>query len=76
MTMQMDKLWSLVNHSRQQAVGVTLCGSRGRDFTVNVRWSERVWPAYAQVLPSKRHRAVGKETELSGKTSYIESPTL
>ena len=27
------------------------------------------WAAYASVLPSKRHRAVGKET---GKTSYIE----
>lgn len=27
------------------------------------------WQAYQQVLPSKRHRAVGKET---GKTSYIE----
>jgi IS1 family transposase len=27
------------------------------------------WDAYAQVLPSKRPRAVGKET---GKTSYIE----
>jgi IS1 family transposase/transposase-like protein len=27
------------------------------------------WSAYKQVLPSKRHRAVGKET---GKTSYIE----
>ncbi|MBD2744677.1 IS1 family transposase, partial [Coleofasciculus sp. FACHB-1120] len=27
------------------------------------------WVAYAAVLPSKRHRAVGKET---GKTSYIE----
>jgi insertion element IS1 protein InsB len=27
------------------------------------------WAAYTAVLPSKRHRAVGKET---GKTSYIE----
>lgn len=27
------------------------------------------WEAYSEVLPSKRHRAVGKET---GKTSYIE----
>jgi IS1 family transposase len=27
------------------------------------------WESYEQVLPSKRHRAVGKET---GKTSYIE----
>ncbi|MCL2927212.1 MAG: IS1 family transposase [Trichodesmium sp. MAG_R01] len=27
------------------------------------------WAAYSAVLPSKRHRAVGKET---GKTSYIE----
>lgn len=27
------------------------------------------WEAYAQVLPSKRHRAVGKET---GKTNCIE----
>ncbi len=27
------------------------------------------WAAYASVLPSKRHRVVGKET---GKTSYIE----
>lgn len=27
------------------------------------------WAAYGAVLPSKRHRAVGKET---GKTSYIE----
>src|SRR5262249_47540762 len=28
-----------------------------------------VWKAYAAVLPSKRHRAVGKE---SGETSHIE----
>jgi insertion element IS1 protein InsB len=27
------------------------------------------WAAYGMVIPSKRHRAVGKET---GKTSYIE----
>ena len=27
------------------------------------------WAAYAAVLPSQRHRAVGKET---GKTSYVE----
>ena len=27
------------------------------------------WDAYAQVLPSKRHRPVGKD---SGKTNYIE----
>ena len=27
------------------------------------------WSAYEQVIPSKRHRAVGKET---GKTNYIE----
>ncbi len=27
------------------------------------------WEAYTSVIPSKRHRAVGKE---SGKTSYIE----
>lgn len=27
------------------------------------------WEAYEQVLPSKRHRAVAKD---SGKTSYIE----
>jgi len=27
------------------------------------------WQAYEQVIPGKRHRAVGKET---GKTSYIE----
>jgi len=86
LTMQMDELSSLVNHYRQQAVGVTsrgpnplsksafifesatghplaVCGSRGIGFTVNVRWSERDFSsAYAQVLPSKRQRAVGKET--------------
>ena len=27
------------------------------------------WPAYAEVLPDKRHRAVGKET---GQTAHIE----
>lgn len=27
------------------------------------------WDAYQQVIPTKRHRAVGKE---SGRTSYIE----
>jgi hypothetical protein len=70
LTMQMDELWSRVNHFRQQAVGVALCGSRGLGFTVNVRWSDRDFSsAYAEVLPSKRQRAVGKET---GKTSYIE----
>lgn len=58
--MQMDELWSRVNHFRQQAVGVAVCGSRRLGFTVNVRWSERdFWQAYAQVLPSKRNRAVG-----------------
>ncbi|MEP6486375.1 hypothetical protein NDI43_15940 [Microcoleus vaginatus GB2-A3] len=63
LTMQMNQQWSRVNHFRPQAVGVALCGSRGRGFTVNVRWSERdFWSAYAQVLPSKRQRAVGKET--------------
>ncbi|WP_397317731.1 hypothetical protein [Oscillatoria nigro-viridis] len=31
------------------------------------------WVAYVAVLPSKRHRAVGKET---GKTSYIEQGKL
>ena len=28
------------------------------------------WSAYEQVIPSKRHKAVGKET---GKTNYIET---
>lgn len=42
---------------------LAVCASRGIGFTVNVRWSERdLWSAYAEVLPSKRHRAVGKET--------------
>lgn len=86
LTMQMDELSSLVNHYRQQVVGVAsrcpnplsksafilesatghplaVCGRRGIGFTVNVRWSERdLWSACAEVLPSKRHRAVGKET--------------
>jgi IS1 family transposase len=30
------------------------------------------WEAYEQVLPTKRHRAVGKET---GKTNHIEKDT-
>ena len=39
------------------------CGRRDRGFTVNLPWSERdLWSAYAELLPSKRHRAVGKET--------------
>ena len=40
-------------------------------FTFNLSSvrSTDFWAAYGAVFPSKRHRAVGKET---GKTSYIE----
>ncbi len=40
-------------------------------FTFNLSSVLRTdfWAAYGAVFPSKRHRAVGKET---GKTSYIE----
>jgi insertion element IS1 protein InsB len=47
------KLWASVSPVYRQ------CAIAYTDF----------WAAYGAVLPSKRHRAVGKET---GKTSYIE----
>ena len=41
-----------------------------REISVNVAVDYTdFWAAYGAVFPSKRHRAVGKET---GKTSYIE----
>jgi IS1 family transposase len=46
------------------------CGSRYLPSIANALYSERdFWSAYELVFPSKRHRAVGKET---GKTGYIE----
>lgn len=51
-----------------------LCGSRCLASIANVLYLERdFWSAYELVLPSKRHRAVGKET---GKTSYRRAVQL
>ena len=108
LTVQMDELWSFVDHkgneqwvtfaldaatreivgehtsettvpSRQRALWQSLPPVYPRVFggklppetlDASVPSSERdFWSAYPVVLPSKRHRAVGKET---GKTSYIE----
>jgi len=60
LTGELDAVIGAVARSRQDILSVyRQCAIAYTDF----------WSAYAAVLPSKRHRAVGKET---GKTSYIE----
>ena len=73
-------LWLALDKETREIVGVYI-GKRDREAAKQL-WSSLpavyrqcavvytdFWEAYEQVIPSKRHRAVGKET---GKTSYIE----
>jgi len=93
LTVQMDELWSFVDHKGDQqwvwlAMDVTTreivgcyIGDRSRT-SAQALWDSLpavyrqcaviysdFWVSYPVALPSKRHRAVGKET---GFTSYIE----
>ena len=73
-------VWLAIDEKTREIVGVYI-GKRDRDAARQL-WSSLpsvyrqcavvytdFWEAYEKVLPTKRHRAVGKET---GKTSYIE----
>ncbi len=73
-------IWLAIDADTREIVGVFI-GERSRQAAKQL-WQSLpavyrqcavcytdFWSAYEQVLPSKRHRAVGKET---GKTSYIE----
>ena len=73
-------VWLAINAKTREIVGVHI-GDRS-EHAAKALWQSLppvyrqcavcytdFWEAYEQVLPSKRHRAVGKET---GKTSYIE----
>ena len=73
-------IWLAIDASTREIVGVYIgerseMGARGLWDSLPpvyrqcaVAYSD-FWAAYACVFPSKRHRAVGKET---GKTNYIE----
>lgn len=73
-------VWLAIDADSREIVGVFV-GARSRQGAKGLwqslpavyrQWAicyTDFWEAYEQVLPSKRHRAVGKET---GKTSYIE----
>ncbi len=73
-------IWLAINRDTRQIVGVAF-GNRG-DKTCLKLWQSLpadyrkraviytdYWESYANILPSKRHRAVGKE---SGETAHIE----
>lgn len=73
-------IWLAIDSDSREMVGVFI-GDRSRQSAKQL-WQSLpgiyrqcaicytdFWEAYEQVLPSQRHRAVGKET---GKTSYIE----
>jgi len=73
-------VWLAINRETRESVGMAI-GVRSK-ATARKRWaslppvyrqcavcSTDVWEAYAAMLPSKRHRAVGKE---SGQTNHIE----
>lgn len=73
-------IWLAIDAESREIIGVYI-GARSRQAAKHL-WQSLpavyrqcavcytdFWEAYEQVLPSKRHRAVGKET---GKTSYIE----
>lgn len=93
LTVQMDELWSFVDHkgnkqwvwlaldARTREIVGCFIGDRSKT-SAQALWESLpplyrqcaviytdAWEAYASVLPSKRHRIVGKET---GLTSYIE----
>ena len=73
-------IWLAIDADTREIVGVYI-GDRSR-LSAKQLWQSLpaiyrqcavgytdFWEAYEQVLPSKRHRAVGKET---GKTSTVE----
>ena len=73
-------IWLAIDVDTKQIVGVFV-GSRDREGAQGL-WDSLppvyrqcavcytdFWSAYNEIFPSKRHKAVGKE---SGKTSYIE----
>lgn len=73
-------IWFAMDETTREIVGVYI-GARSRQGAYGL-WQSLpavyrqcaicytdFWDAYQQVIPTKRHRAVGKE---SGRTSYIE----
>jgi insertion element IS1 protein InsB len=73
-------IWLALDADTREIVGVYI-GDRSRNSAKKL-WNSipavyrqcavcytDFWEAYKEVLPSKRHKSVGKET---GKTSYIE----
>ncbi len=77
-------IWLAIDQDSKEIVGVYI-GSRDRNGARGL-WDSLppvyrqcavcytdFWTAYEKVLPSRRHKAVGKET---GKTSYIERLNL
>jgi len=73
-------IWLAINRETREIVGLAV-GSRTK-ATAGKLWASLpaiyhqcavcytdYWEAYAAILPSKRHRAVGKE---SGQTNHIE----
>jgi insertion element IS1 protein InsB len=73
-------IWLAINRDTREIVGVAI-GARTK-ATARRLWASLAavyrqcavcytdfWEAYAAILPSKRHRAVGKET---GQTNHIE----
>lgn len=73
-------IWLAIDHDSREIVGFHL-GRRDKSGAMDL-WQSLppvyrqcavcytdFWSAYSQVLPEKRHRAVGKET---GKTNHIE----
>jgi IS1 family transposase len=73
-------IWLAINRETREIVGMAI-GSRTK-ATARKLWASLptvyrqcavcytdFWEAYAAILPSKRHRACGKET---GQTSHIE----
>ena len=73
-------IWLAINRDTRQIVGIAF-GDRGDETCLKLRKSlpadyrkraviyTDYWQSYANILPSKRHRAVGKE---SGDTAHIE----
>ena len=73
-------VWLAMDQQTKEIVGVYI-GKRDREAARKLWLSlpqvyrqcavvyTDLWEAYEQVIPAKRHQAVGKET---GKTSYIE----
>ena len=73
-------IWLTINRATREIIGVHI-GDRSRESAIAL-WASLppvyrqcaicytdFWESYKKVLPSKRHRAVGKE---SGQTNHIE----